>query len=66
MWRPSPNYNARPDPTDVAMIIIHTCEGSYSSCWSWLVNSASGVSAHYVVSESGGEISQLVRESSRG
>lgn len=68
IWRPSPNYNARPtgDIGDPAYIIIHTCEGSYSSCWSWLTNSASGVSAHYVVNESGSEISQLVREADRG
>ncbi len=66
IWRPSPNYNARPAGTDISMIIIHTCEGSYSSCWSWLTNSASGVSAHYVVNESGSEISQLVSEANRG
>ncbi|WP_375755190.1 N-acetylmuramoyl-L-alanine amidase [Corallococcus exercitus] len=68
VWRPSPNYNARPTGStgDPSMIIIHTCEGSYSSCWSWLTNSASGVSAHYVVNESGSEVSQLVREASRG
>ena len=64
IWRASPNYNARPG--GVKMIVIHTCEGSYSSCWSWLVNKSSGVSAHYVVNESGSEISQLVRESDRG
>jgi N-acetyl-anhydromuramyl-L-alanine amidase AmpD len=66
IWRPSPNYNARPSGTDISMIVIHTCEGSYSSCWSWLTNSASGVSAHYVVNESGSEISQLVLETNRG
>ncbi|HEX8440036.1 N-acetylmuramoyl-L-alanine amidase [Archangium sp.] len=66
IWRPSPNYNSRPAGTDVSMVVIHTCEGSYSSCWSWLVNSASGVSAHYVVNESGSEISQLVLEANRG
>jgi N-acetyl-anhydromuramyl-L-alanine amidase AmpD len=66
IWRPSPNYNARPSTPGIKMIIIHTCEGSYSSCWSWLTNSASGVSAHYVVNESGSEISQLVREVDRG
>ncbi len=65
IWRPSPNYNARPAGTNVSMIVIHTCEGGYSGCWGWLANSASGVSAHYVVNESGTEISQLVRESSR-
>ena len=68
IWRPSPNYNTRPTGSGggVQIVVIHTCEGTYSSCWSWLANSASGVSAHYVVSESGSEISQLVRESSRG
>ncbi|NVJ28523.1 N-acetylmuramoyl-L-alanine amidase [Myxococcus sp. AM011] len=66
IWRPSPNYNARPSGTNVSMIVIHTCEGGYAGCWGWLVNSASGVSAHYVVNESGSEVSQLVRESDRG
>ncbi|HYH78501.1 MAG TPA: N-acetylmuramoyl-L-alanine amidase [Longimicrobium sp.] len=67
VWRPSPNYNARPagDIGKVGMVIIHSCEGSYSSCWSWLTNSAAQASAHYVVNESGSEISQLVRESDR-
>lgn len=67
VWRASPNYNARPTGSTgtVQMVIIHTCEGNYSGCWSWLTNSAAGASAHYVVNESGSEISQLVRESSR-
>lgn len=65
IWRPSPNYNSRPAGTDIWMIVIHTCEGSYSSCWSWLTNTAAQASAHYVVSEDGSEISQLVRESDR-
>lgn len=68
VWRPSPNYNDRPagDIGVPHMVIIHTCEGSYTSCWSWLTNSASGVSAHYVVKEDGAEISQLVYEAKRG
>jgi N-acetyl-anhydromuramyl-L-alanine amidase AmpD len=67
IWRPSPNYNARPTGSlgGVQMVIIHTCEGSYTSCWSWLTNTQAGASAHYVVNESGSEISQLVREASR-
>ena len=67
IWRPSPNYNARPTGSlgGVQMVIIHTCEGSYTSCWSWLTNTQAQASAHYVVNESGSEISQLVRESSR-
>jgi len=67
VWRPSPNYNARPTGTigQVGMVIIHDCEGSYTSCWSWLIDSAAQASAHYVVKEDGTEISQLVRESDR-
>ncbi|MBL9104209.1 MAG: N-acetylmuramoyl-L-alanine amidase [Myxococcales bacterium] len=67
IWRPSPNYSSRPsgDIGKVAMVIIHTCEGSYSGCWGWLVNSQAGVSAHYVVKEDGSEISQLVKESNK-
>jgi N-acetyl-anhydromuramyl-L-alanine amidase AmpD len=67
VWRPSPNFNDRPvDSTGLAhVVIIHTCEGGYTGCWSWLVNPVSQVSAHYVVDEEGTEISQLVREPQR-
>jgi N-acetyl-anhydromuramyl-L-alanine amidase AmpD len=64
-WRQSPNYSSRPSGVSPAMVIIHTCEGAYSGCWGWLRNSASGVSAHYVVKEDGSEITQLVRESAK-
>ncbi|OZC01539.1 N-acetylmuramoyl-L-alanine amidase, partial [Rubricoccus marinus] len=62
IWRPSPNNSARPSGTTPSMVIAHTCEGSYAGCWGWLANSQSGVSAHYVVNETGSEITQLVRE----
>jgi len=67
VWRASPNFDQRPaDQTGTPhMVIIHTCESDYASCWSWLVNPASQASAHYVVDEEGGEISQLVREPDR-
>jgi N-acetyl-anhydromuramyl-L-alanine amidase AmpD len=67
LWRPSPNVNARPsgDIGKVAMVIIHSCEGGYTGCWSWLANPASQVSAHYVVKEDGSEITQLVAEGTR-
>lgn len=67
IWRPSPNHSARPAGNigKVGMVIIHTCEGGYSGCWGWLRNSAAGASAHYVVKENGGEITQLVRENRR-
>jgi N-acetyl-anhydromuramyl-L-alanine amidase AmpD len=65
VWRPSPNSSSRPSGASgtPSMVIIHTCEGSYSGCWSWLTNSRSGVSAHYVVNSDGTEVSQLVTES---
>jgi N-acetyl-anhydromuramyl-L-alanine amidase AmpD len=64
IWSPSPNHSARPTGSggSVEMVIIHTCEGSYSGCVSWLRNTAAGASAHYVVKENGAQISQLVRE----
>ncbi|MBM4356679.1 MAG: N-acetylmuramoyl-L-alanine amidase [Deltaproteobacteria bacterium] len=67
VWRPSPNYSARPSSASgkPSMVIIHTCEGSYSGCWNWLKMSKSKVSAHYVVNSSGSEITQLVREKSK-
>jgi hypothetical protein len=67
VWRPSPNTSSRPSGTagQVQAVVIHTCEGSYSGCWSWLVNGSSGVSAHYVVNTDGSEVSQLVREETK-
>ena len=66
VWRPSPNFNTRSAGAGgVGMVIIHDCEGAYSGCWGWLSDAASGVSAHYVISETGSEISQLVHEADR-
>jgi N-acetyl-anhydromuramyl-L-alanine amidase AmpD len=62
--RASPNWNSR-GGSAVSLVVIHSCEGNYSGCWSWLRNTAAGASAHYVVKEDGGEISQLVREADR-
>jgi N-acetyl-anhydromuramyl-L-alanine amidase AmpD len=67
VWRASPNFDERMsgDGGKVHIVIIHSCEGSYAGCWSWLANPSALVSAHYVVREDGAEITQLVRESSR-
>src|SRR6266581_8694341 len=67
VWRPSPNFDQRAaDSTGaIHMVIVHTCESNYASCWSWLVNPVAQASAHYVVSEEGSEISQLVLERNR-
>lgn len=63
-WRASPNFNSRNGRTP-QFVIIHTCEGGYSGCWSWQTNPSAEVSAHYTVKEDGSEVSQLVRESDR-
>lgn len=64
IFRSSPNYNSR-NGSAVTLVVIHSCEGGYSGCWGYLRTSAAQASAHYVVSESGGEITQLVREANR-
>lgn len=62
IWKPSGNHSARPAGKKgrPQMIIIHSCEGTYGGCTSWLRNKKSKVSAHYVVNSNGSEISQLV------
>lgn len=64
VFRSSPNYGSR-NGSRVEVVIIHTCEGAYSGCVSWLRNSQARASAHYVVNESGSEVSQLVDENNR-
>jgi N-acetyl-anhydromuramyl-L-alanine amidase AmpD len=61
VWDPSPNKSSR-HGTKIDSIVIHTTEGKYNSAVSWLKNSTSKVSAHYVIREDGGEIRQLVRD----
>jgi len=64
IWTPSPNHNSRSGRVP-EYVVIHTCEGSYSGCWGWLAQSASKVSAHYVVNDDGSEVRQLVDEADR-
>jgi MYXO-CTERM domain-containing protein len=44
----------------VELVIIHTCEGGFSGCWSWLTG-CHDVSAHYVVSNAG-DVVQCVED----
>lgn len=63
-WLPSPNYNSRGSYRP-QLVVIHSCEGAYSGCVSWLRQTRARASAHYVVNESGSEIAQLVDENNR-
>lgn len=57
---PSPNSSSR-SGTAIDMVVIHTCQGAFSGCSSWLMNPSAQASAHYVVA-SDGHIHQLVEE----
>ena len=47
-WRLTPNFSKRPAGTTGVpkIVVIHTCEGAYAGCWSWLSKAEAGVSAH--------------------
>jgi hypothetical protein len=64
LWTPaaSCNYSGR-SGTSVSAVTIHTVQGSYAGCISWFQNCSAGVSAHYVVRSSDGQITQMVQES---
>ena len=51
---------------DIDYVIIHTVQGSYSGCISWVNNCSSSVSPHYVVRSSDGEITQTLSEEDVG
>lgn len=65
LWVASPNFNSR-GGVAVSAVTIHTVQGSYAGCISWFQNTSSGVSAHYVVRSSDGQITQMVLEANRG
>lgn len=59
----SSNYsNDARTASDIDMVVIHTVQGSYSSCYYWFANCSASASAHYVVRSSDGQITQMVSE----
>lgn len=64
LWMSSPNYSSR-GGTAISAITIHDTEGSYASAISWFQNSASQVSAHYVLRSSDGQVTQMVLEANK-
>lgn len=63
LWTPTPscNFSSR-SGTAVSAITIHTVQGSYSGAISWAQNCNSGVSYHYVIRSSDGQVTQMVLE----
>jgi hypothetical protein len=60
------NYRVGRPYGPLNQIIIHDTEGSYNSAINWFQNPNSGVSAHYVIRSSDGQITQMVREANTG
>jgi N-acetyl-anhydromuramyl-L-alanine amidase AmpD len=63
LWQASPNFSER--NASVTHVTVHTTQGSYAGALSWLTNSASQVSAHYLIRSSDGQVAQMVRESQK-
>lgn len=63
-WKPSPNFNERPDDMEIDTIVLHATGGGLEPTLAWFANPQSGVSAHYVVGKDGA-VFQSVREAER-
>ncbi|WP_411576902.1 N-acetylmuramoyl-L-alanine amidase [Streptomyces sp. SCSIO ZS0520] len=62
-WIPAAAGNyARGRSAAIRTIVIHVTQGSYAGSISWFQNPASGVSAHYILRSSDGEVTQMVRD----
>jgi N-acetylmuramoyl-L-alanine amidase/Secretion system C-terminal sorting domain len=63
LWVTSPNFSTR--SLAISAVAVHTTQGSYAGSISWFQNTASSVSAHYVLRSSDGQVTQMVRESAK-
>ncbi len=60
------NFSSRPSGSQNKYYFIHYIgEGTYEGAISWFKNCSSQVSAHYIIRNSDGEVSQIVPESAR-
>jgi uncharacterized lipoprotein YddW (UPF0748 family) len=60
------NYNSRPAGSNINFYFVHyVATGTYQGAIDWFKNCTSSVSAHYVVRNSDGQVSQVVAEASR-
>lgn len=65
IWNQAATCNFSSRSQAVTAVTIHDVEGSYASCISWFQNCNAGVSAHYVVRSSDGQVTQMVLESKK-
>lgn len=60
------NYNSRPAGSGINYYFVHyVATGTYQGAINWFKDCSSSVSAHYVIRNSDGQISQVVAEASR-
>ena len=65
IWHPADwsNYTAAyRGAAQIERVVIHVAQGTYSSAVSWFQTPGSGVSAHYVLRSSDGQIAQCVSD----
>jgi len=62
LWNPTTCFESR-GGTKTTHVAIHIMQGYYAGTISWFKNCGNGVSAHYLVRSSDGQITQMVRES---
>lgn len=55
----SPNFSSRKG-TKIDLVVCHDCEGSYAGSINWFREPKSQVSAHLILREDGGEVTQMV------
>ncbi|WP_282297333.1 peptidoglycan recognition family protein [Stenotrophomonas sp. PS02289] len=62
IWTPASasNYGSSRSAA-ISAVTVHTTQGSYAGTISWFQNAAAGVSAHYVIRSSDGQVTQMVR-----
>jgi hypothetical protein len=65
LWLPAASCNYSGRTLAATHVTLHTTQGSYAGAISWFRNCNAGVSAHYLVRSSDGQITQMVRESDK-
>ncbi|MEW6470636.1 MAG: peptidoglycan recognition family protein, partial [Bacteroidota bacterium] len=65
MWNPAASCNYSSRSQSISAVTVHTTQGSYAGTISWFKNCSAGVSAHYVLRSSDGQVTQMVLESKK-
>lgn len=65
IWNPAASCNYSSRTASVSHVTVHTTQGSYAGSISWFQNCSAGVSAHYVIRSSDGQVTQMVAEANK-